>query len=181
MLYKEDLLSGLLSIGIGKVSLLSGSVTGPALGLDTEGLLSSSARRASSRARQRRPLPKLNTECFFRLGTEGFLSGSAREASLRAQHRGLPLVSAERTFSQAQHRGPAPRLDAESLLSGSAQRASSRARHRAPPLGLSREALLSGSTQRASSRAQQKGSPLGFGAKGLFSDSAKGASSIIFA
>ena len=142
--------------------------TWPALELDTEGLLSCSTNTASSRARHRGSL----------------LRGLAQVASSRVQKRGPPLVlgtkgllagsaqwvssqSAEKTFSQARHRGSALRLDAEGLLSVSAERHSSQSRQRWPSLRLDTEDIFSGSAEKDSSRFRRKGPLLGLSKKGL--------------
>ena len=65
--------------------LFSGSIQEPPLRLDTEGFLSDSAERVSSRARHRGPP--------FRLGRKGLLSVSEQMASSRAQLGGPPQSS----------------------------------------------------------------------------------------
>ena len=76
--------------------------------LGTEGLLSSSAERASRRARKIGPPPRPDTEPPLKFDTEGLLSTSA----------------------DSRHGRPRLMLGEEGLLSSSAKRASSQARHR---------------------------------------------------
>ena len=144
--------------------------------LGTEGLLSGSTKRASSRARQ----SGLSSQAGQRglplgLGKRDLLPGSSQSSS-QTRNREHPVGPAERassqeTSSQALYRclfwgsaerasflarkgGPPPRLDIQCLLSSSTQRTSPLAQHRGPPLGLGRVGLPSGLAERVSSQTQ---------------------------